>query len=649
MKRYWILITTLLIVIISVGVRLSIVWHWDFSLLFSDPDTLPLEQATLQMAILPEMAVAFLAGGLLSLSSTALQQIVRNNLASDSTLAVSSGAQLMLMATTLFIPSFGLFGSFWVAFSGAVIAMLLVLFIAKANGMNPIMIILSGLIVNIVFGAVAAVIVLFYNDLLLGIMIWGSGSLLQDGWATTITLLWATLVITVIFILLQKPLTLLSLDDAQARRLGVPVNTLRYSVLIFAAAITALVVSEIGVIGFIGLAGASCVQLLNLHRFASRLFASFFMGGMLLLMTDNLANLLELWANTVLPTGSLTSILGAPLLIYLVLKQRKSTHHKPAQPIFLIRRLSSYQSIWFGVALVFLLFCVLQGFAPGLSGWQWQWQADLIFDHRLPRSLSAVATGAMLAVGGALLQTLTRNPMASPEVLGISSGTTLAVIMTFLFFPAVGSGGLLFAGVIGSVTVLLLIMFLSRKLQPSALLLTGIAISALTSSVTSLVQISGNPKLTAILSWISGSTYYAQPHRVWLLVLIAVILISFTLLLTKPLRVLSLGQSVARNLGLSVQQMQHLLLFLVALMSAVSTLAVGPLSFVGLITPHLAKKLGAVTPEMQLPLVAVLGAGLMLIADWLGRYVIFPYEIGAGVIASLVGGIYFLLLVRQHY
>ena len=163
--------------------------------------------------------------------------------------------------------------------------------------------------------------------------------------------------------------------------------------------------------------------------------------------------------------------------------------------------------------------CVLlQGFSANLHGWGWLWDGSLIARHRLPRSLSALATGAMLAVGGALLQIITRNPMASPEVLGISSGAALAVMGAFFFFPALGSGGLLLAGSLGCMAVLALVLWLSRKLQPGSMLLVGVAIAALMHGVMTLVQQSGNPQLLAVLSWLSGSTYYAQPHTVWVLV-----------------------------------------------------------------------------------------------------------------------------------
>lgn len=522
-----------LLAFITSAVWLALVWHWPWADLWRDPDTLPLAQAAVQMAVLPEIAAAFLAGGLLALASTALQQVVHNPLASDSTLAVAGGAQLALMLVTLFFPAAGLFGSFWVAFAGAVAAMLLVLVVAGAGGANALALILAGLLANMVFAAIAAVISQFYSDLLLGIMVWGAGSLLQDGWATVTALLWTSLAAALALALLYRPLTLLALDDEQARRLGAPVGLLRLLVLLLAAGVTAQVVSRLGVISFAGLAGASVAHLLRVRAMGARFALSFLAGGLLLLVVDSLLNIAGHFLGTLLPAGALCGVLGAPFLIFLVLRQRKSAQGfaREAPPSAPSPRLASWRTPLLGLAVLLALLVLSQGFTAGADGWGWHWQGELILDHRLPRSLSAMAVGIMLACAGVLLQTLTRNPMASPEVLGISSGVALAVIAAFLAFPALGSGSLL--------------------------------------------------------------------------------------------------------------------LVLVALMSAVATLAVGPLSFIGLMTPHLARRSGAVSPEKQLPVAALYGAALMLVADWLGRYLIFPYEIGAGVIASLLGGGFFLLLLRQ--
>ena len=638
-----------LLAFITSAVWLALVWHWPWADLWRDPDTLPLAQAAVQMAVLPEIAAAFLAGGLLALASTALQQVVHNPLASDSTLAVAGGAQLALMLVTLFFPAAGLFGSFWVAFAGAVAAMLLVLVVAGAGGANALALILAGLLANMVFAAIAAVISQFYSDLLLGIMVWGAGSLLQDGWATVTALLWTSLAAALALALLYRPLTLLALDDEQARRLGAPVGLLRLLVLLLAAGVTAQVVSRLGVISFAGLAGASVAQLLRVRAMGARFALSFLAGGLLLLVVDSLLNIAGHFLGTLLPAGALCGVLGAPFLIFLVLRQRKSAQGfaREAPPSAPSPRLASWRTPLLGLAVLLALLVLSQGFTAGADSWGWHWQGELILDHRLPRSLSAMAVGIMLACAGVLLQTLTRNPMASPEVLGISSGVALAVIAAFLAFPALGSGGLLLAGAGGALAVAVLVLWLARRLQPAWLLVTGVAIAALMQGVMTVVQLSGNPQLQGVLSWLAGSTWYARPHTAPLLVLLALVLLAAALLCGKALQLLALGETVAGSLGLAVRRSRSLLLVLVALMSAVATLAVGPLSFIGLMTPHLARRSGAVSPEKQLPIAALYGAALMLVADWLGRYLIFPYELGAGVIASLLGGGFFLLLLRQ--
>ncbi|QIM67075.1 ferrichrome ABC transporter permease [Mannheimia granulomatis] len=649
MKSSFLLIIFVLFSLITAVIRLDMMWKWDWILLVQNADLLSMEQATVKVSLLPEMATSFLAGGLLATASSWLQHIVRNNLASDSTLAVSSGAQLALMITVIFFPAAELFSSFWVAFIGALIAILLVLFIAKVAKLNPLTLILGGLIINILFGAIASFLTLFYFDFLFGIMVWGSGSLLQDGWETTFILAITALITLLIFILLSRPLSILSLDDEQARRLGAPVNLLRYLIILVCAAITSLVVSKIGVIGFIGFAGASFAHFCKIRHLSSRLLTAFLAGGFLLFFTNNLISIIGNLTNTLLPIGAFTATLGAPLLIFFVLRQRKSQFESTNNTSYLpVKRLNSWklpiQLLCGGI----ILFGILQIIVPTITGWSISIDEHLINAYRLPRSLSAIATGAMLAVSGSLLQILTRNPMASPEVLGISSATSISAVLSFLFIPTLSALGFLCFGVLGSLATLALIIWLSRKLQPSALIITGVAIGTFANSVMAIIQLSSNPRLTAVISWLSGSTYYTNPNTVWILLAISILLISLSLLFIKPLHLISIGETVSRHLGLEVKKVQTILLLLIALMSAASTLAVGPMSFVGLMTPHLARYLGAITPDKQLPMAALLGAILMLIADWLGRYLTFPYEIGAGIIVSILGGVYFLLLLIKR-
>lgn len=647
-KKSALLLILLVLALSSSMVVLTQLWTLPITDLFAPSMQLPLTDMVAQLQIVATALVAVLAGGLLGVVSILLQQLVKNTLASDTTLGVGSGAQMALLIVTLFFPALGLYGSFWVAFVGALLSMGLVFMLSLPSRMNPLVVILAGLVINILLTALASLLLLFFSEKSLGVMTWAAGSLTQSGWHSSQWLLIATATFAVVIVPLLKPLTIMSLDDKQATSLGVPVNLLRLVVVVMCALITALVVSKIGMLSFIGLAAATMVNALGIQHLAQRLWVSFAIGGLLLWITNNAVILVEQAISFTIPAGAMTGILGAPLIIWLILRQRRQ-HTEPVNAVVEATRRPIAWGRWLaGLALLLAGALII---APTVLGWQPLLDTAFIAEYRLPRTLSAAATGVMLATAGVLLQTLTRNPLASPEVLGISSGAALGVLLGFMLIPMLGVDMglwmLLLTGGVGAGLVLLLIIWLARRLEPAYLLLTGIAIAALMNGALDLIKLTGDPRLQAILSWLSGTTYSAQPESAWWLMATAVVLFCASLLFIKPLRLLSLGQPVARSLGVSVKAAQVLILVLVAALSAASTLAVGPLSFVGLMVPHLATTLGAVQLERQLPMAAILGAGLMIVADWLGRYIIFPYEIPAGVIAALIGGAYFLYLMRR--
>ena len=626
-------------------------WSRPLNDLWLPSSQLDVASLAIQLQILATSVVALLAGGLLGVVSILLQQLVKNPLASDTTLGVGVGAQLAILIVTLFVPSLAIYGGFYVAFIGAILSMGLVFALSAPSRFNPLILILSGLVVNILLAAVANVLVLFFAERSSGMMSWAAGFLTQISWHTSILLGITAAVMAVACLPLLKPLTMMSLDDAQARRLGAPINGIRALVVIIVAVVTALVISEVGLIGFIGLGAASLVNALGISAIGKRLICAFALGALLLLLTSNVALLLEPSLGMPIPAGAMTGVLGAPLIIWLILRQRRE--RLETVPPMTTGLAGTPISITFwhwgiGVLALISLACLL---VQDINGWGISTDWALTQQYRLPRSLSAAATGLMLAVAGVLLQTLTRNPMASPEVLGVSSGAALGVILGFLFLPSLGisagAGMLLVSGLSGAIAVLLLIIWLARRVSSGYLLLVGIGIAAMMDGVMHLVKLSGDPRLQAMLSWLSGTTYSAQPSTVWYLIGIALILFVLSLLLLKPLRVLSLGPGVARNLGVAVTPVTLAILVLVAALSTASTLAVGPLSFIGLMVPHLATSFGAIKIKQQLPLAALLGAAVMVIADWIGRYVIFPYELPAGTIAAIIGGSYFLWLIRK--
>lgn len=638
------LILLISIAIISSFAVIQQLWDLSFIELFTPSSALSFKDMDAQLKILPTMLVALTAGGLLGLVSVLLQQLVKNTLASDTTLAVGSGANMALLLVTLFLPSLSLGGSFWIAFIGALGSMALVFLLAAPSRMNPLVLVLGGLVTNILLGAIAALLLIYYSEEALSIMVWAGGRLTQNNWQVATMFLLASLAVFFVLIPILKPLEIMSLDDRQAQSLGVPVTIIRGLVVALVAILTALVVSRVGVISFIGLGAATLVNVFSVKRIGHRLLLGYGFGALLLWITSNAITLLQDYLGLALPADTMTAILGAPLIIWLIVRQRHQHTDDVIPSILFARR--PVNLVGWSVALVLLLVATLV-FTASAKGWQLNPIWHLIANFRLPRTLSAAATGIMLAVAGVLLQTLTRNPMASPEVLGISSGSAIGVLLAFVFLPQFGYLGIVLSGLLGAFMVLCLILWLARRINPAYLLLVGVSIAALMSGLLSLVKISGDQRLQAMLSWLSGSTYIASPETAWILVVLALILFLFSLLLIKPLQILSLGSGVARELGVSLRFYQSLVLILVAALSTVSTLAVGPLSFVGLMIPHLAATLGAVQIKRQIQLSAILGAGLMVIADWIGRYLIFPYEIPAGTIAAIIGGAYFLYLMRR--
>lgn len=646
----WLVVSGLLLLLCGWSSHSLIEQQWSLPLhkLLTPSQQLDIVDMAIQLKLLATSSVALMAGGLLGVVSILLQQLVKNPLASDTTLGVGVGAQLAILLVTLFVPSLAIHGGFFVAFVGALLSMSLVFLLATPSRFNPLILILAGLVVNILLSAVAAVLVLFFTERSVGMMSWAAGFLTQSSWSASITLAVTTAILGLSSLFLLKPLTLMSLDDAQAKRLGVPINVIRAIVVLIAAVVTALVVSKVGLIGFIGLGAASLVNALGIHHIGKRVVAAFGFGALILWLTSNIVLLLEPVLGMIIPVGAMTGILGAPLIIWLILQRRRQSIEVVTP---MIVRAPSQVNFWYWGLGLAVLIAMANLLVQDIDGWGLSTEWALTAQYRLPRSLSAAATGVMLATAGVLLQTLTRNPMASPEVLGVSSGAALGVVLGFLFLPslgiAAGAGSLLLTGLLGASAVLILIIWLARRVSSGYLLLVGIGIAAMMDGVMHLVKLSGDPSLQAMLSWLSGTTYSIESATVWYLMSIAALLYTLSLGMIKPLRVMGLGPSVARNLGVAVNWVTLAILVLVAALSTASTLAVGPLSFVGLMIPHLATSVGAVKLERQLPMAAFMGAGVMVVADWIGRYVIFPYELPAGTVAALIGGGYFLWLIRR--
>jgi iron complex transport system permease protein len=272
-----------------------------------------------------------------------------------------------------------------------------------------------------------------------------------------------------------------------------------------------------------------------------------------------------------------------------------------------------------------------------------------VLQWRLPRIVAALAAGAMLAAAGLLVQRLTGNPMASPEVLGASSGAALAVLVLFLFVSR-PEPLMLPAASIGALLTLGLLLWLGWRSAFSAerMLLTGVCLTTLLGSLSTLMMASGDPRMTMLMSWMTGSTYHVDNTRALVALGVASLLLPLSLLLARPLELLTLGTGTASALGLRLRMSQLTILMLAALLTAAGTLIVGPLSFVGLIAPHIVRQLGVRHAVPQLLLAALIGGLIMLVADWMGRSIAYPWPVSAGLLAAFIGCPYFLWLMRRE-
>ena len=286
---------------------------------------------------------------------------------------------------------------------------------------------------------------------------------------------------------------------------------------------------------------------------------------------------------------------------------------------------------------------------PG--GWavlDWQSFRDFL-PMRLPRLVAAASAGAALAVAGAILQRLTANPLASPEVLGVSGGASLGFAAVIFAAPA-PSALMLNAGTMaGAVLALALVAaFASRREMPAErILLAGIAVSALASSVLSAIMAVGDARAWAILGWLSGSSSAVGLGGALGLAAVSLLLWASALAARRWLGLLPLGTGIAGGLGLPLRKARLALILLAGVATGAATVFVGPLSFVGLMAPHLARRLGLARPEHHVTDAALIGAGLMLAADFGARMAGFPYELPLGLFASLIGAPWLIWMMMR--
>ncbi|HGH6027477.1 TPA: Fe(3+)-hydroxamate ABC transporter permease FhuB [Vibrio mimicus] len=638
---------TLLLALVSLQWGHNLTLNEQWQLVLGNQAAQSFAQVNFIYAQLPRAVMAIVVGAVLGLVGSLMQQLTQNRLTSPLTLGTSSGAWLGLIIVNIWFSDWVADYSALAAMAGALLAFALIISIAGLRNLTGLPLVVSGMVVNILLGSIATALVLLNEEFAQNVFMWGAGDLAQNGWEWLTWLLPRLALVIPLLLFAPRVLTLLRLghEGAAARGLAVlPAFLLLMAggIWLVSASITA-----VGVIGFIGLLTPNIARSLGARTPKMELYSSALLGALLLLATDILAMGLSVWAEEVVPSGITAAVIGAPALIWF---SRRQLQAQDSLSISLSpHRRSPSRSAVMLIAAALLLSLSLH------IGWQmesasWALPSEFQWPLRWPRMLTALFAGVGLAIAGTLLQRLIYNPLASPDILGVSSGATFALVFASLFLGQSLQSSHWLTALLGSAAVLVALLLLGRRhhYAPSSLILTGIAITALLEALVQFTLAKGTGDSYQILLWLSGSTYRVTGDQALLLSVGVVGLTLLALGLSRWLTLISIGRGFATARGLSASRASLVLLILVALLCALVTATMGPVSFVGLIAPHMAMMLGAQRAPSQLLLAALVGGTLMLWADWLGQALLFPAQIAAGTLVAIIGGSYFLLLLLSQ-
>lgn len=271
-----------------------------------------------------------------------------------------------------------------------------------------------------------------------------------------------------------------------------------------------------------------------------------------------------------------------------------------------------------------------------------------IYDLRFPRIIISMLAGAAIAVSGVLFQAVLKNPLADPGIIGISSGASFAAVLITAFLPSLFFFTPLFA-FLGGVLAFFLVYSLSWKggLSPLRIILVGVAVNSMFTGLSSGLNSMSGGNMSGVASIVNGNITMKTWDDVWTLVPYVVVGLILALLFCKTCNLLSLEDKTARSLGVNVNTMRILISLIAVLLASISTAVAGAISFLGLIVPHIGRILVGSDHKALVPFSMLFGAFTFLLADTIGRTIAAPYEVSASIIMSVVGGPFFIILLRR--
>ncbi|MFI9470226.1 iron ABC transporter permease [Streptomyces sp. NPDC052492] len=626
----------------------------------------PADASVVIASRLPRAAAGLLVGAALGIAGLALQAVSRNVLASPDTLAVNAGSYFALGIAAVTGLSLPLLASSGIAFAGGLAAAAVVLGLSGL-GAGTVRLVLAGTALALGLTAVTEGLLLLFPRQTEGLYQWNQGNIGQNGFDGVLQMLPVVAAGLAGLLLVARRVDALALGDDTARGLGVPVRATRVTAVVLATLLSAAAVTLAGPIGFVGLCAPALARPLArrsrcLRRLRAGAPVAGLVGAALVLGADVLLRaLVDADTAVAVPTGVVTSFVGATFLVVMAARLR-DTGGATAPDKLRIRSRTVFLTT-LAVLVLALAGVTVAGLLLGdsklLLGDVVNWAqgragrtVSFVLDTRTPRVFAALLAGAALALAGTLVQAVTRNPLAEPSVLGVSGGGALGAVILVTTVPTAGGWGVAGAAFAGSALTAVLVFGLAARggFQQNRLVLVGIGVASGTTAVISLLIVLTDPfNATKALTWLSGSTYGRTPPDVVPLALVLVAGVAVAAVRHRELDLVSLDEDTPRLLGLDLSRGRLGFLVLSVLLTATAVAAAGTIGFVGLVAPHAARALVGRRHTRVLPVAVLLGAVLVCTADLLGRTVIAPAQLGAGLMTAVIGTPYFLhVLVRSR-
>ncbi|MEU8794347.1 iron ABC transporter permease [Streptomyces sp. NPDC048643] len=616
---------------------------------------------------IPRLLAGVAVGFALGCAGALLQSVTHNALASPDTLAVTAGSYFTLTLLAAFGLAVPLWASGAVAFAGGLVAAALVLLLAgRAAGTAGTRLILAGSAMAMALDAASGMLLILFDQNTTGLFAWGSGSLAQLNIDASVRALPLVAVVLCVALALSRRLDVMNLGDDAASTLGVPIRTTRVTAVLCAVLLTSTAVTLAGPISFVGLGAPVLARLIAgrvgaLRRHLYLVPAAGLLGALLILLADATLRAVQGADGAAsIPTGVPTGLLGSVVIVVLALRLRDTgrLQHPPRAKVA-ARSHRAFLLVLFG-ALVLLAGAVLMATLAGslwlrtgdIALWARGAAPDLIgqaLDDRVPRVAAAVLAGAALGLAGCVVQGAVRNPLAEPGILGITAGAGLGAAGVVTSDLSGGRTVLIAVAVVAGLATFTVIALLAWRggFLPDRFVLIGIGCGYGLSSITTFLLLRADPYNTPrIFTWLSGTTYGRTLPDVLPVAVALALALPVLLAMRGRLDLLAVDEDTPRIVGVNVERTRLGALAIAAVLAALSVIAVGVVGFVGLVAPHLARSLVGARHGRSIPVAMLLGALLVCVADALGRTVVAPAQVPAGLMIALVGGPYFIWVLR---